>query len=266
MQKGTCCWETLLCSCPTRESTVPHDQSSVQNLILRSLSSAAFDALRPRLEPVSLTIGDPTEAPGELIDYAYFPETAMNSTVARTGPHDAAEVGICGRDGMVGIALALGASRGTFESFIQVPGEAFRISSKDLRAATAESSELKALLMLYAHTYTVQISYTALSNARHSVIERMSRWLLMCDDRVPSKTLELTHEFLSLMLGVRRAGITTDMHVLEGQHAVANRRGKIAIRDRAKLEEFAGTAYGDPEAEYEMLFGETLRRASVLEG
>jgi CRP-like cAMP-binding protein len=201
------------------------------------------------------------ETPGERIPYAYFLESALCSTIARTSDGDAVEVGVAGRDGVAGFGLALGAEVGVFESFIQIPGDAYRIGSADLLKAMDESVELRRILLLYTHAYNVQVAFTALTNARHTVLERISRWLLMCHDRVRDDTLALTHEFLSRMLGVRRAGITMDMHILEGEHAVTNRRGKVIVRDRARLEEFARDAYGDPEAVYERVIGQSLRRS-----
>lgn len=101
----------------------------------------------------------------------------------------------------------------------------------------------------------MQTSYTALSNAVHPVDERLARWLLMCHDRVDGDELALTHEFLSLMLAVRRPSVTTALHVLEGNRFITAERGYITIRDRRRLEEFAGDAYGRPEAEYKRLIG-----------
>jgi CRP-like cAMP-binding protein len=204
------------------------------------------------------------ERPNQPIEHVYFYETALGSTVARSGesPSDAIEVGVCGREGMSGVALVNQAGSSPFSTFIQIPGCAFRMSADDLRMLCDTQPEMNRMLLRFAHCHSVQVGYTAFANGRRSVLERMSRWILMCHDRVPNDSLELTHEFLSLMLGVRRAGITTDMHVLEGEHAVINKRGRIIVRERARLEEFAGDCYGDPEAEYLKLIGLPLRRTA----
>lgn len=111
----------------------------------------------------------------------------------------------------------------------------------------------------------VQTSYTALSNAVHPIAERLARWLLMSDDRLDGD-LPLTHEFLSIMLAVRRPSVTTALHVLEGNGFIRAARGSIVVRDRAALEEFAGDAYGVPEAEYERLIGPLRGRVPVPDG
>jgi CRP-like cAMP-binding protein len=230
-----------------------------RNLLLRSLPQEAVAKLAPFLHFVSLGVREAIEAPGQRIESVYFFETALASTVARAGTEEV-EVCITGRDGINGLALVNGTDRSPFECFIQVPGAAYRIGTRDFLALLDEVPDLKRVFLLASQASTIQIAYTSLANGRYSIIERMARWILMCHDRLDGDQLELTHSFLSLMLGVRRAGVTTDMHILEGAHAVVNRRGRIVVRDRAKLEEFAGDCYGAPEAEYERLIGQKLRR------
>lgn len=232
---------------------------SFRNLLLNSLQAETLARLYPLLQRVSLSVRDPIEAPGQPIETLYFFETALASTVARAGDEEV-EVGICGRDGMSGLAIVNGADRSPFSCFIQAPGEAFSIPTKEMLALMEELPDLRRMFLLAAQATTIQFAYTALANGRYSILERMARWLLMCHDRLQGDQMELTHSFLSLMLGVRRAGVTTDMHILEGAHAVINRRGRIVVRDRAKLEMYAGECYGVPEAEYERLLGQKLRR------
>ncbi len=112
------------------------------------------------------------------------------------------------------------------------------------------------LLARYIQAFGSQISFTALSNAVHSIDERLARWLLMCHDRVDGDEIALTHEFISLMLAVRRPSVTTALHVLEGYKLIRSERGRITIRDRQALETFAGDAYGKPEQEYSRLIGD----------
>jgi CRP-like cAMP-binding protein len=116
----------------------------------------------------------------------------------------------------------------------------------------------RALVLKYLHAFNIQVSYTALANARFSIYERLSRWLLMCHDRL-GEDLGLTHQFLSIMLGVRRSGITDQLHLLEGIGAIRSTRGNIRILDRSKLEDIAGGSYGVAEREYERLIGAPLR-------
>ena len=118
----------------------------------------------------------------------------------------------------------------------------------------AESAALKALLLLYSRAQTVQIAESALAFARFSIEERLARWILMCHDRHGYDDIPLTHELLSVMLGTRRAGVTTTLHILEGAGMIRSTRGNITVRDRSKLSEAAGGSYGGSEAEYNRLF------------
>jgi CRP-like cAMP-binding protein len=238
----------------------PH-QSSVRNLILASLSPDAFARLTPRLSLVRLESRQEIEAPRTSIGHVYFYETCVASTIVRVGSEEV-EAQIVGREGASGMAFLHDAVYPSLSSFIQIPGEAWRIPAADLRASFADVPGLNALMLRAIQAGFVQVACTALANARFTILERMARWLLMCHDRVPGDEIELTHSFLSIMLGVRRAGITTDMHVLEGARAVINRRGRIIVNDRARLEQFAGPCYGVPESEYEHLLGCRLSRST----
>ena len=121
--------------------------------------------------------------------------------------------------------------------------------------AMNESQALHEMLLRFAYVTTVQASFTLLSNAVHQVDERLARWLLMCHDRLESDDIRLTHEFMSLMLAVRRPSVTNALHTLEGNGFIELTRGYVFIRNRRALEEFAGDAYGKPEAEYNRLLG-----------
>lgn len=123
------------------------------------------------------------------------------------------------------------------------------------QGAVAQSASLRTLLLRFAQVLGIQTAYTALSNAVHHVDERLARWLLMAHDRVDGESLGLTHEFMSIMLAVRRPSVTTALHVLEGNGFIRSERSCVIIRNRAALEEFAGDSYGVPEAEYERLIG-----------
>ena len=111
------------------------------------------------------------------------------------------------------------------------------------------------LLLRFVQALSTQTAFTALSNAVHQIDERLARWILMCDDRLDGADMPLTHEFMSIMLAVRRPSVTTALHILEGNRLIRAERGCIVVRDRAGLEEFAGDSYGVPEREYERLIG-----------
>lgn len=116
------------------------------------------------------------------------------------------------------------------------------------------------LLLRYVHCCELQLAHSALANARYNMPERLARWLLMCHDRLQTDDLPLTHEFLSIMLGVRRSGVTNEIHILEGVHAIKATRGNIKIINRQKLEDIAGGSYGIPEREYEQYIGFPIRK------
>lgn len=239
-------------------------QTSSQNLLLRALSPDAFALISPHLEPVLFKVHDVIEVANERPSHAYFGETVMVSTVAPSADYagDQVEIGITGREGVAGVALILNSEFAALDSYVQIAGDAHRIKADRLQELIAGSPEISRLLLRYVYAHQIQIAHTAMANARFTVLERMSRWILMCHDRAAGDQINLTHEFLSIMLGVRRAGVTTDMHVLEGAHAVINKRGRVFVRERAVLEHYAGSCYGAAEAQYERLIGQKLRRGT----
>lgn len=156
---------------------------------------------------------------------------------------------------MVGTAIVLGADRSPNTAVVQVAGTSLRIAVADLIVAMAASRELSRRLLLYIHTLGFQVAHTVLANTKGSVDERLARWLLMANDRIDGNKYPQTHEFLSIMLGVRRAGVTVALHRLEGAGLIRATRGIITIVDRAGLERYADAYYGAPEKEYERLLG-----------
>ena len=231
-----------------------HPQPSFsRNRLLSILPADDFDRLRPELRRVSLEFKQVLEQPNQPIEYVYFLEPGVGSIVAVTASGQRLEVGIFGPEGMSGLAIVQGSDRSPHETFIQVPGEAIQISAAALKDAFEESASVRRLLLRYAQAFTIQVAYTALANGRYSIDERLARWLLMSHDRVDGDTFPITHEFLALMLGVRRAGVTTALQSLESQATIKALRGRIEILDREELVRCAGDSYGSPEAEYERL-------------
>lgn len=231
----------------------PPDQKSTRNRLLAALPPDDFALLRPRLERVDLSLREVLAEPNQPMPFAYFIEEGIASILIGPERTTGVEIGNIGPEGLVGTSLVLGVDRTPHFTFIQVPGEGWRIAAEDLRAALDNSPSLQAFLLRYVQTFVVQLAGTAYANADFTLEERMARWLLMSSDRSGSDEIPLTHEFLSLMLAVRRPGVTTTMHILEGEHMIRARRGTITILDRKKLEARAGGSYGMPEAEYERL-------------
>ena len=219
-----------------------------RNWLLAALSSADFALLQPDLDPVSLELRQVLETADEPITHNYFIESGLASVVAGNGNHRRRiEVGLIGFDGMTGLAVVLGNDRSPNENFMQVGGEGRRISSDRLRMAMQESRSLHGVLLNFAHAFMNQIASTALSNGTASVEERLARWLLMAHDRMDDDNIPLTHEFLALMLGVRRAGVTVALNALERKAVIRLSRGQIFVVDREGLKASANGAYADME-------------------
>ena len=165
------------------------------------------------------------------------------------------EVGLIGREGMTGLPILLGNHRSPHATYIQAPGTGQRILATELRKATQTSVSLRNSLLKFVQVFGVQTTHTAISNAQSRLDVRLARWLLMAQDRMGDDTLTLTHEFLSLMLAVRRPGVTETLLALRKKGLIAYGRGKITVSDRKGMERTAGEAYGTPEAEYRRLIG-----------
>jgi CRP-like cAMP-binding protein len=225
------------------------------NRFLASLSRSDRVLLEALLKPVELKFRQRLEAANARIRTIYFVERGLASVIG-IGVRDkpCAEVAVVGREGMTGVACVLGAERSPHETLIQLEGSGQYMSAADLRHAMAESRTLTSSLLRYAHVYGVQVAQTAVANARGTIDERLARWLLMVHDRIDGDDVRLTHEFLALVLGVRRAGVTLALNKLETQQLIANGRGCITVLDRDGLGEVAGGLYGVSEAEFERLF------------
>jgi len=232
-------------------------QAGVRNLLLSGLSTEDFALLQPNLEPVVLALRHFVVEAGEPISHVTFPERGIASTIA-TGAEGRIEVGITGREGMVGLPVALGIDRSPHGSIIQLAGDGHRLPADDFRAALEQSPSMQRLLLRYAHVAMIQTAQTAHANAAFAIEARLARWLLMTHDRVGEAEFPLTHEFLSVMLGVRRPGVTVALQVLEGNGLIRATRGRITILDRERLIETADDAYGLAEAEYASVMGVPL--------
>jgi len=221
------------------------------NRILSRLSRQEFALLEPHLEAVDLPVRKTLEVRRKRIDQVYFIESGFASVVANGTNKPSIEVGIIGREGMTGLAVVLGDDRSTNETVVQAAGTALRISSVVLRRTLQDSATLSAALLRYVHVFMMQASQTALANGRGRLSERLARWLLMWQDRLKTRHLTVTHEFLALLLGVRRQGVTLALHELEGQGLIKGKRNRITVVDRDGLLGLANGFYGVPEAEYD---------------
>jgi CRP-like cAMP-binding protein len=223
-----------------------------RNLLLKSLCPKDRDLLLPRLEPVAMPVRHPIEERNKEIKQVYFVEEGIVSVVLTAGDAEV-EIGLIGCEGMSGLYVLLGNHQSPYKTYAQVTGRAHRIDADEFRGVLAQSETIRALFLRYVQAYLVQTSHTAIANARASLEQRLARWTLMAHDRLDDDVLPLTHEFLSIMLGVRRAGVTVAIHALQERALIKASRGRITVLDRNGLKKVAGVYYGAPEAELRRL-------------
>ena len=229
--------------------------NSPQNLLLAHLSPDDLATIKDHLEPIELARGDVLIRPDKPITSVVFPVSGIVSIVARTEDHHRIEIGIIGREGMTDGSLLTGIDRIPHELFVQVAGEGLRIDADALLKLCDERPSLRNLLARWVHVLGVQTAQTTVSNSGFNVEARLARWLLMCQDRLGGDEVGLTHEFMGIMLAVRRSSVTLATQTIEGTGIIKAERGLITIRNRAALEDLAGNSYGPPEREYERIIG-----------
>jgi CRP-like cAMP-binding protein len=234
--------------------------SAYRNRLLGALATDDLAALEPHLESVPLPLHTVLLQPNEPIEHVHFLESGLASDVAMTGDKPV-ECGLIGHDGLVGCPILLGTDRGIHESLMQVGGEGFRIQSGVLQRLLDEHATLRHFLLKAMHVFAAQTAQTAACNARHSIEVRLARWLLMAHDRMTDDLVPLTHDYLAVMLGVRRAGVTVALHQLEGEGLVRAGRGQILIKDRRRLEVRACACYDIVRRETDRVLGLRLRRS-----
>lgn len=213
------------------------------NRILAALPDEEIERLEPHLTRVSLTLRQVLYKPHGPIAYVYFPENAMVSLVATTAEGGSVEVGVVGREGLTGIPALLGVDATPNESMVQIPNGGYRMRADLARIEFKRGARFQDLVLRYIHANTIQVSQTAACNRLHSIEERLSRWLLMTRDRADSDDLTLTQEFLAMMLGCRRAGVTDAAITLQADGYISYTRGHIVILDRQGLEDAACECY-----------------------
>ena len=226
----------------------------MDNLLLAKLPEAALEALRPHFERVSMNHGEYAIIPEEPIRHVYFPTGCLLSLVTQMADGSAAESGSIGREGMSGIPVVLDAESTTMPTFCQVPGDAIKIRSEIVKETYEQNRDVRKLLNRYVHTVVVVGSHATACNRLHTLEQRFCKWLLMSSDGVGSEEVALTQEFLAVMLGVRRAGVTEAAGKVQEAGLISYRRGHIQIKDRRGLEAMACECYRRTKEEYERLF------------
>jgi CRP-like cAMP-binding protein len=225
----------------------------VGNWILDSLPPEDYDRLLPDIEPVSFSLGEVVYESGIQMGYVYFPTTCHVSLLYTMINGATAEMGLVGHEGVVGIALFMGGETTPNRAVVQGTGEAVRMNAKAMLDEFIRGGEFQHRLLRYTQALLTQISQTAVCNRLHSVDQRLCRWLLMTRDRTSSDDLQMTHEFISNMLGVRREGVTHAAQQLQQTGFISYLRGHIKITDRPGLEARVCECYGVVKVEHDRL-------------
>ena len=218
-------------------------RASVANSMLAALPRKQYQRLSAGLEPVALNFGEVLHESGERMLHVYFPNDSLVSLLTVVEGHLALEVGMVGREGMVGVPLSLGTDVSPVRALVQGAGVAMRMKAARFSEEIRKSPELQQEVSRYTRALIAQITQTAACNRFHDVEARLARWLLMTRDRVLSDEFRLTHEFLGHMLGARRAGVTLAARALQKRKLIAYSRGKIEILNRRGLEGAACSCY-----------------------
>ena len=229
--------------------------AALRNRFLARLPEAEYRRLLPLLEPVALAEDLVLYEPRGRIDYAYFPAGAVLSalTVMRDG--NAIEVATIGREGLVG-HYGFGGETSPHRVIVQIGNGGYRIASRTLQKEAEKDGTLKTLLGAYHIAFMAQVSQSVACNGLHRLEQRCCRWLLMTRDRVGSDELKLTHEYLAIMLGARRASITEALRPLQEEGIVRSHRGRVTILDGAGMEARSCECYAVVKEEYDRLLGD----------
>lgn len=233
-------------------------QGDVRNRLLAKMASQDWALIAPHLEGITLKERQVLEVPGRPIAHVYFVDSGVVSVVAVNAEDHRIEVGVIGKEGMTGYPLVFGDDRAQHSAYMQIGGGGRRMSASAFVDAMKQSASLRALMLKSAQAFMIQTAHTALANGRAKLEERLARWLLMAHDRLDSDFVPLTHEFLAVMLGVRRAGITVALHSFERRGMITTRRGQLTLVNRAGIEQVAGSFYGIPEAQLKRLMVESV--------
>jgi CRP-like cAMP-binding protein len=217
-------------------ATSPSFPSAYSNHLLAHLSSQALEECARYLQPISLELRQDIYRPNEPMRYVYFVEVGMVSIVSTMEDGRSIEVGTIGKESMVGALLLLEVNAVVYHYFVQIAGRAYRMDASAFIKAAERNPELRRVALRCETANMTQAMQTAACNGLHSITQRCCRWLLMSQDRVQADTFALTHEFLALMLGVRRASVSDVLKPLQERGWIQTNRGEITVVDREGLE------------------------------
>lgn len=219
------------------------DSGKTENRILARLTPDESERLGPHLEYLSAPLGEMLLNAGDPIEHLFFPDGSMASVVGMTARGGSAEIGLIGREGVVGAEVLLGADRMANQVSIQMPDGGYRLPVEPAIREFERGGQFQCNVLRFFYRLLIQISQTAVCNALHSLEERVARWMLMCHDRSRDDKIRLTQEFLALMVGSTRPSVSLVAGALQDAGAINYSRGVIAITDRDELERFACDCY-----------------------
>jgi CRP-like cAMP-binding protein len=229
------------------QTTLP---APTKNLLLAGLPARARNHLLARCERVELGVSELLYEPGARIEYVYFPSSSFISLIAPVRGHDRLEVGLVGREGMLGTSLVLGITTSHILARVQGPGAAWRMDATLFREELDSSQPLLRCLNRYIHVVMNQLSQMVVCTRFHVVEARLARWLLMTRDRAESDQFHVTHERLAHILGVRRAGVTHAASSLQTSKMIRYARGDVTILDHRRLRRTACACYAVDRSAY----------------
>ncbi|MFN2501395.1 MAG: Crp/Fnr family transcriptional regulator [Pyrinomonadaceae bacterium] len=221
------------------------------NLLLNALPAEDLQRLTPDIERVELTRGAILYNPGDVIDFVYFPESAMISLVAFTEAGEATEVSVIGDEGAAGLEVLMGARSPLNSNMVQIANSGYRISAEKIRSEFKRGGAFHDLALGFTRKLMSQMGQIAFCNRLHTAEVRLARWLLMCEDRAHSDVLGLTQESIAVMLGSSRSTVTVVAIELQKTGFISYSRGKIQILDRPGLEAFSCTCYRTIQSAYQ---------------
>jgi CRP-like cAMP-binding protein len=239
------------------------NHSPSQNHLLAALPTAEFERLAPNLELVPLPLGEVLYEPGEELQHAYFPTTAIASLHYVMESGASAETAGVGNEGLVGISLFMGGNTTPSSAVVQTAGHAYRLESRRLKEEFKRGGLMQHLMLRYTQALITQVTQTAVCNRHHSVEQQLCRWLLLTLDRVASRELVMTQELVASMLGVRREGITEAAGKLKQAGLISYRRGHISVLERSGLETRVCECYAVVKKEIGRLLSDVRHRQGV---
>lgn len=245
---------------------MPYRYKPKSNCLLSRLPTKDLARIEPQMEPVDLPLGTVLYETGEKLPYVYFPTTAIVSLLYETGSGETAEIGIAGKQGMIGVPIFLGGETTVGRAMVQSGGYGVRMPADKAKKEFLACGEFQKMMLRYAQAFMTQISQSAVCNRLHSVSQRLCRWLLMTHDQLPGDRLVITHDMLAHMLGVRREGVTIAAGQLQDAGLISYSRGSVTIRDRKGLEKAACECYEVAASETQRLVGPLPKKTTSRGG